>query len=260
MKRFISTAVATVAFMGSLSTQVFAQTKPLNTFRASTSLLVQANPQDVNTYYIRAFSRLQSEDVKGAIEDYNQVLHPNPNDAKAYHNRGFAGSKLASVEIHFDFNEAEAYLNQSAVHILSGDLKRAIEDSSQAIRLNPNYALAYNNRGFARLLSGDLKEAIEDFTQALRIDPSLAITHNNRGLARFKIGDLKGAIEDFTQALRIDPSLAITQNNQDSNPGQLEDVKGDITKLQKVAKLFKEEGKIAEYQYTLDLIKKMNNR
>jgi tetratricopeptide (TPR) repeat protein len=163
---------------------------------------------------------------------------------------GFARSKLASVEIFLDFNDGEAYLNRSAAHILSGDLKEAIEDSSQAIRLNPNHALAYNNRGFAHILSGDLKEAIEDFTQALRIDPNLAITHNNRGLARFKIGDLKGAIEDFTQALSIDHSLAVAQNSQDSNPGQLEDVKGTIAKLQKVAKLFKEEGKTAEYQYT----------
>jgi hypothetical protein len=40
----------------------------------------------------------------------------------------------------------------------------------------------------------------------------------------------------------------------------LEDVKGTIAKLQKVAKLFKEEGKIAEYQYTIDLIKKINDR
>ena len=194
-------------------------------------------------------------------ESRSLLVQVNPQNAKAYHNRGFAGSKLASVEIHFDSNDpAEAYLNLSVAHILSGDLKGAIEDCNQALRLNPNYALAYSNRGFARLLSGDLKEAIEDFTQALRIDPSLAITHNNRGLARFKIGDLKGAIEDVTQALRIDPSLALAQNNQDSNPSQLEDVKETITKLQKVAKLFKEEGKIAEYQYTIDLIKKINDR
>jgi tetratricopeptide (TPR) repeat protein len=206
--------------------------------------------------------KVDAQNVPNILESGREsrllLVQVNSQDAKAYHNRGFARSKLASVYIHFDFNEAEAYVYQSVARILSGDLKGAIEDCNQAIRLNPNYALAYNNRGFARLLSGDLKEAIEDFTQALRIDPSLAITHNNRGLARFKIGDLKGAIEDFTQALRIDPSLALAQNSQDSNPGQLEDVKGTIAKLQKVAKLFKEEGKIAEYQYTLDLIKKIN--
>ena len=188
------------------------------------------------------------------------ILYSSKDDAQNVPNiLGLARSKLASMEIFIDSNDAaESYLNRSFVHILSGDLKGAIEDCNQAIRLNPNYALAYNNRGFARLLSGDLKEAIENFTQALSIDPSLAITHNNRGFARFKIGDLKGAIEDFTQALSIDPSLALAQNSQDYNPGQLEDVKGTIAKLQKVAKLFKEEGKIAEYQYTLDLIKKIN--
>ncbi|MBD2442473.1 DUF1822 family protein [Dolichospermum sp. FACHB-1091] len=154
------------------------------------------------------------------------ILYSSKVDAQNVPNiLGLARSKSASMEIFIDSNDAaESYLNQSVARLLSGDLKGAIEDCNQAIRLNPNYALAYNNRGFARLLSGDLKEAIED----------------------------------FTQALRIDPSLALAQNSQDSNPGQLEDVKGTIAKLQKVAKLFKEEGKIAEYQYTLDLIKKIN--
>ncbi|MCE2718275.1 MAG: DUF1822 family protein [Dolichospermum sp.] len=208
-------------------------------------------------------SKVDAQNVPNILESAREsrllLVQVNSQDPKAYHNRGFARSKLASMEIFIDSNDAaEAYVYQSVARILSGDLKGAIEDCNQAIRLNPNYALAYNNRGFARLLSGDLKEAIENFTQALSIDPSLAITHNNRGFARFKIGDLKGAIEDFTQALSIDPSLALAQNSQDSNPGQLEDVKGTIAKLQKVAKLFKEEGKIAEYQYTLDLIKKIN--
>ena len=257
----ISKLTTLVFVLGAIlySPKVDAQNVPniLESGRESRLLLVQVNSQDPKTYIKRGEARLESGDSKGAIEDYSQAIQINPNDAEAYHKRGFAGSKLASVEIFLDFNDGEAYLNRSAVQILSGDLKGAIENSSQALRLNPNYALAYNNRGFARLLLGDLKEAIEDFTQALRIDPSLGLTHNNRGFARFKIGDLKGAIEDFTQALRIDPSLALAQNNQDSNPGQLEDVKGSIINLQKVAKLFKEEGKIAEYQYTLDLIKRI---
>ena len=223
----ISKLTTLVFVLGAIlySPKVDAQNVPniLESGRESRLLLVQVNSQDPKTYIKRGEARLESGDSKGAIEDYSQAIQINPNDAEAYHKRGFAGSKLASVEIFLDFNDGEAYLNRSAVQILSGDLKGAIENSSQALRLNPNYALAYNNRGFARLLLGDLKEAIED----------------------------------FTQALRIDPSLALAQNNQDSNPGQLEDVKGSIINLQKVAKLFKEEGKIAEYQYTLDLIKRI---
>ncbi len=165
-------------------------------------------------------SKVDAQNVPNILESAREsrllLVQVNSQDPKAYHNRGFARSKLASMEIFIDSNDAaEAYVYQSVARILSGDLKGAIEDCNQAIRLNPNYALAYNNRGFARLLSGDLKEAIENFTQALSIDPSLAITHNNRGFARFKIGDLKGAIEDFTQALSIDPSLALAQNSQD---------------------------------------------
>ncbi len=48
----------------------------------------------------------------------------------------------------------------------------------------------------------EIKEAIEDFNQALRIDPNDAQAYNNRGSAHFLLGDIKRAIEDFNQALR----------------------------------------------------------
>ena len=57
-----------------------------------------------------------------AIEDYDQAIRLNPEDADAYYNRGIVYYEL-------------------------GQLERAIEDYDEAIRLNPEYTKAYYNRG-----------------------------------------------------------------------------------------------------------------
>jgi tetratricopeptide (TPR) repeat protein len=48
---------------------------------------------------------------------------------------------------------------------------------AQAIALNPNAAVAYKNRADARSPLGDSQGAIEDYTQALKINPNYAMTY-----------------------------------------------------------------------------------
>ncbi|QLE39557.1 tetratricopeptide repeat protein [Nostoc sp. C052] len=66
---------------------------------------------------------------------------------------------------------------------------------------------AYNNRGLSRYVLGDIKGAINDYNQALRINPNHADAYNNRGLARSTLGDKQGAINDYNQALHIDANF-----------------------------------------------------
>ncbi|MFM5886941.1 MAG: tetratricopeptide repeat protein, partial [Dolichospermum sp.] len=50
-----------------------------------------------------------------------------------------------------------------------GDKQGAIDDYTQAIKINPNYANAYYGRGFVRNELRDKQGAIDDFQQAAKL-------------------------------------------------------------------------------------------
>src|SRR5262249_51995024 len=99
-------------------------------------------------------------------------------------------------------NDAAALDNRSLVRRDRGDLAGALQDCTEAIRLQPNVG-AFNNRGLVRRDRGDLDGALQDFNETIRLEPNSAPAFYNRGIARQAKGDLDGARQDFAEADRI---------------------------------------------------------
>ncbi len=95
---------------------------------------------------------------------------------------------------------AEAYHNRGLAHYHQGELDKAIEDYTEAIRINPEYANAYYNRGVAYDGKGELDNAIADYTEAIRLNPKNADAYQNRGVAYRDNGDQAKAEADFAKA------------------------------------------------------------
>jgi tetratricopeptide (TPR) repeat protein len=81
------------------------------------------------------------------------------------------------------------------------------------LEIEPQNAIAYFHRGSAYYLSGKNNQAIEDLTEAIRLDSANADAYNNRGGAYRNIGEYNRAIADYTEGLRIAPNDAIIKNN-----------------------------------------------
>lgn len=64
---------------------------------------------------------------------------------------------------------------------------------------NPPDANTYYNRGLAWHQKGDYDKAIEDYTEAVRLDPTLAVAYYNRGLSWKAKGDTERAEAHFAQ-------------------------------------------------------------
>ena len=110
------------------------------------------------------------------MQDFNQAIAANPNDAAAYLGRG---NLLRSQN---DFNGALADLNQ-------------------AIRLNPEGAQAYHARGLIYQRQGNDVQAITDFNNAIDRDPFAGAPYQARGQSLMATGKYEAAVEDFNAAL-----------------------------------------------------------
>jgi len=130
-------------------------------------------------------------------------------------------------------------LDRGILFASRGDYQMAIEEFTQAIKLDPNMSTAYILRGRALLasvakvvkaeanfsgiimftsISGSVSSenvqvydsAIADFTRAIQLNPNNAIAYHGRGVATMEgKSDNDRAIADFTQAIRLDPNNAM---------------------------------------------------
>ena len=220
----------------------------LNRYREAAAAInkaIELSPRA--TFYMnRGVAKSGLGDKQAAIQDYNQAIKINPNDALAYRNRGLdhykLGDKQAAIQ---DFNQAlkinpnfaDAYLTRGVVYYELGDKQKAREDLQRAAQLfmaegntaayqrtrallevfidryslevNPNDAEDYYSRGINKYELGDKPGAIEDFNQAIKINPNYAQAYNFRGIIRSELGDKQAAIQDYNQAIKINPNDAL---------------------------------------------------
>jgi tetratricopeptide (TPR) repeat protein len=82
------------------------------------------------------------------------------------------------------------------------DYDSAIQDYTEAIRLDPNYAPAFLNRADAWRAKKEYDIAITDYTEAIRLNPKDAGAYHNRGASWFATKNYENATRDYDEAIR----------------------------------------------------------
>jgi tetratricopeptide (TPR) repeat protein len=85
------------------------------------------------------------------------------------------------------------------------DLRAAVSDFNDALKLAPAEPTLYNNRGNVLLELKLYDEAEKDFRQAIALAPSYGAAHHNRGNALFLLGKHAEAITEFSNAVTLLP-------------------------------------------------------
>jgi len=116
--------------------------------------------------------------------------------------------------IRLDPNNARAYAYRGISYSNKNDYDRAIADHTQTIRLLPNDAMVYYNRGSVYYQKKDYDYAITDLTQAIKLNPNNADAYDYRGLSYYNKRDYDRAIADLTQAIKLTPNNALLYNNR----------------------------------------------
>jgi tetratricopeptide (TPR) repeat protein len=104
--------------------------------------------------------------------------------------------------------DPEYFFRKGVMYLKRGEDKKAIEELSKVIKLDPSRYNAYFNRGLAELSLERFEEAIEDFTSGIGIKPDDPMAHYYRGYCYHSIDEVEKAIEDYTHAIELNYRIA----------------------------------------------------
>lgn len=154
-------------------------------------------------------------DFSEGIEDLDEALKLEPEDAWALRHRGAAKRRLGDVDeaiadldlaLQFDPTNSFALACRGEVKRMFGYFVAAIEDLNLALKLEPNNTFALVVRSEVKRQQKDLKGAIADLDLLVDLEPTKCFPFCRRGEVKQQQGDIAGAISDFQSALRLDPN------------------------------------------------------
>jgi len=98
------------------------------------------------------------------------------------------------------------YIEQANTCFAQGDIEGATVNFQNAISLYPDCVELYTERAkFRRHKLGDLRGALEDYTQAIRIHPQNAFFYFCRSQTYQELGNQQKANEDYNTAMNLAP-------------------------------------------------------
>lgn len=124
----------------------------------------------------------KDKDVDDAIDSYSESIGLAPS-AEVYNDRGIA---------YFDKREWQ----------------KAIDDYTEAIRLDRNFGDAFNNRAWTQYTRGRASLALADANRAVELLPNKAYTWDTRGHINEALKNRGAAIRDYRKALELDSKSA----------------------------------------------------
>src|SRR6266704_727373 len=188
---------------------------------------------EAHELYLRGryfFGKREADNLKRAIDYFNQAIAKDPNYAPAY--AGLADSYVllpeysgqradeslpkarwaANKALELDSNLAEAHTSLGLLLFeFGGDLHGAKREFERAIELNPNYAAAHYFLGLNVLAPlGQLDQAVVELKRAVELDPFSVIMNANFGHCYILARRYPEAIAQLRKATELDPNFGQT--------------------------------------------------
>jgi tetratricopeptide (TPR) repeat protein len=177
--------------------------------------VVSVRPDLFEPYFLRAISKYNLGDYKGAEQDLSAAIQMKPNYPEALLYRGICRERMMNFsDAISDFDRAlklepynaEIYVRKAFTKSMMEEHSAAIEVCNQALKIDKRNERAYLCRAWNRFKIYDVEGAIQDYDKALQFNQFSDDTYTKRGLVKaFKL-NYSGAIEDFNEALKIDSS------------------------------------------------------
>lgn len=193
---------------------------------AESTAIERIDEEFLNDYsYVRAGNEsFRAGDTDNAIQEYNNALEINPDNAEAHRKLGFLmyNAKRMAREgmVHYqkalqlDPDDPRIHHDLGMALLHQGQLDGAIEHLSKALRLMPDgLDEQYNSvdmncsLGLALLYKGNTADAVTCFSTAVHLDPNRPDAHYRLALALAEKGDIAQCLEHYSKAISIAPGI-----------------------------------------------------
>lgn len=136
--------------------------------------------------------------------------------------------------------------------------KKAIQEYSRAIELDPNFIEAYLKRCEMRYKLGDNQGVLDDCYQIIQIKSSVPKAYYYQGRARFSLGYVQSAIDSYSEAIRQQPNYAQVYYHRGIAYRDIKDNFLALEDWQIAADLFRNESNYGAYRHTKKQIDSLN--
>src|SRR4051794_33021494 len=100
---------------------------------------------------------------------------------------------------------ARVLVNRGAVRLSEGDIKGAEALYREAIEVDDSNPTAHANLGYLLALTDRHDEAIEESEQAISLDPLRSAPWAHLGMSQLAIGKVEPGLASLSSAVRLDP-------------------------------------------------------
>jgi len=202
---------------------------PINFENPDLDILKQMGADPYLISYLAGEQFYRNSDFDKAISEFTASINRYSGFAQSYISRGNAWLKKREYNraiddytqaIKIDGKKAEVYNYRGfaraelAARNKLNGMNLAIEDYTHAISINQKYVDALVNRSYAYYQSGDFTRVIEDCDKIIALEPANAVIWNRRGSAWYAKEDDDRAIADFSQAIKIKSDYAAAWYNR----------------------------------------------
>lgn len=146
--------------------------------------LMDETNKNYSAYKLRAKSKFEIGDYKGAVADWDAYIDGMP-------------------------AEEEALISRGAAKINKNDNSGAINDLDQAIKMNPKNPVSYCYRGVAKGGNKQYVEALKDLDYSIKLKFDYPAAYVNRAAIKMASKDKRGACEDLGKADGLGDEMAV---------------------------------------------------
>ncbi len=206
---------------------------------------IKMNPNNVDAHFNLGKVLSEQNLEKEAIAEFDKVIELNPKYADAYRWRSVSKLELDDIEGALaDCLKASAIKPSSdiestlgGIYVKAGKFEDAEKTLLKAIESNPKNSAAYANLGRCYLEQDKGKEAYEAFQNAVKLNTKSDYLYSLFAEAAEKIGELKEAADLYTRAGFLDQQNAEYRCAVARVSEAADDIEGAVLAYQEAVKL-----------------------